>query len=152
MFETYKNAWKLPDLKKKILFTLFILVLFRIGSVIPVPFVDSQSLQAMFSSGGEYAGSLLAYFNTLSGDAFSKATIFALSISPYITSSIIIQLLTIAIPALEKLQKSGPQGQKKIATITRFVTVGLALVMAIGYYVTLRNQDVLLTRACGPDL
>lgn len=143
MFETYKNAWKLPDLKKKILFTLFILVLFRIGSVIPVPFVDSQSLQAMFSSGGEYAGSLLAYFNTLSGDAFSKATIFALSISPYITSSIIIQLLTIAIPALEKLQKSGPQGQKKIATITRFVTVGLALVMAIGYYVTLRNQDVL---------
>lgn len=141
MFQTFKNAWKLPDLRGKLIFTLFILLLFRIGSVIPVPFVDSAALQELFSADNQ---SLLAYFNTLSGEAFSRATIFALSISPYITSSIVIQLLTIAIPALEKLQKSGPEGQKKLASITRYVTVGLAAVMAIGYYMTIRNKNVLL--------
>ncbi len=146
MFQTFQNAWKLPDLRKKIIFTLMVLLLFRIGSVIPVPFVDSAALSELFSTDSE---SLLAYFNTLSGDAFSKATIFALSISPYITSSIIMQLLTIAIPALEKLQKSGPDGQKKIATITRYVTIGLAAVMAIGYYITIKSYNVLFNEGIG---
>ncbi len=138
MWQTYRNAWRIDDLKKKMLFTLFIIVLFRIGTAIPVPFVDSSSMQEWFSGEG-VQGSLLGYFNMLSGEAFSKATLFALGVSPYITASIVMQLLTIAIPALEKLQKSGPDGQAKISKITRYVTVALALITSFGYYTTMKN-------------
>ena len=136
MLQTLKNAWKIAELRSKLLFTLMIVVLYRIGSVVYVPYIDSVLLQEVFNSGG---GSLFAYFNILSGDAFSKATLFALSISPYITASIVIQLLTIAIPALERLSKQGPDGRKKLTQLTRYCTVGLALITSIGYYFYLRN-------------
>ena len=112
MFETLKNAWKVADIRKKLLFTLMIIVLYRLGSAIPVPFVDGTELSKYFEN-ASVAGSLLGYFNLLSGDAFSKATLFALNISPYITASIVIQLLTVAIPALEKMAKSGPERSAK---------------------------------------
>ncbi|MDL2287255.1 preprotein translocase subunit SecY [Eubacteriales bacterium OttesenSCG-928-G02] len=143
MFETFKNAWKVPDIKKKLIYTAIIIILFRVGSAIPVPFVDSAALGKYFE--GSAGSSILGYFNLLSGDAFSKATIFALSISPYITSSIVMQLLAVAIPALERLSKSGPDGQAKIQKITRIVTIVLSVVMAYGYYLTIKSQGFLYT-------
>ena len=137
MFETLKNAWKIADLRKKILFTLFILLLFRIGSAIPVPFLDPSGMKEMLSQ----SGNLLGYLDVLTGGALGNATIFAMSITPYITSSIVIQLLTIAIPALERMAKEGEDGRKKINKITRYTTVGLALIQAIAYYLMLRNTS-----------
>ena len=139
MFETFKNAWKIPDLRQKLRFTLIIILLYRLGSSIFVPFIDNNAIASLFGD-----QSAFALFNQMSGNAFSQGTLFALSVSPYITSSIVMQLLTIAIEPLERLQKSGPEGQRKIAQITRFVTIGLALIMAYGYYATLRNEDILL--------
>ena len=139
MLRTFVNAWKIPELRRKMLFVLFIILIYRFGAVIPVPYVSSDALSAIIMTNTE--GSLFQYLNLLSGEAFSKATLFALSISPYITSSIVMQLLTIAIPALERLQKSGEEGRKKISQITRYVTVGLGLITAYGYYMYLRNLD-----------
>ncbi len=127
MFQTLKNAWKTQELRTKLLFTLLIVILYRLGSAIPVPFVDADLVAGNFMQGVNYTVQLLA------GDAFGQATLFALSVSPYITSSIIIQLLTIAIPALERWTKDGEEGKKKISMLTRIVTMGLALVTAIGY-------------------
>ncbi len=138
MFDVFKNAWKVEDIREKLLYTLLIIVIFRLGAAIPVPFLDTTALSAMF---GANSGNLLGYLNMLTGGALSMATVFALSISPYITSSIVIQLLTIAIPALEKLSKEGPEGRKKINKITRFSTVGLALIQAYAYYVTLKSYN-----------
>ena len=135
MFATFKNAFKIAELRTKLIYTLIILILYRLGASIPVPFIDSATMQKLFSSQGD---TIFGYLNILSGDAFSKATLFALSISPYITSSIVMQLLTIAIPALEKLQKSGDDGRKKITQITRYVTVALGLITGYGYYMTCR--------------
>ena len=143
MLQTIKNAWKITDLRKKMLFTILIVVLYRLGSVIPVPFINSAMLQTAF---GE-TQSLFAYFNILSGDAFSRATLFALSISPYITASIVIQLLTIAIPALERMSKEGEAGRKKLTQITRYATVALALITSIGYYTYLRSYQMLTAGA-----
>ena len=126
MFQTLKNAWKVPELRRKMLFTLLILLLYRIGAVMPVPFVDSDGLSELISG----SGSLFQYLNILSGEAFSRATLFALSVQPYITAQIIMQLLTIAIPALEKMAKEGEEGQKKINKITRYGAVALALITA----------------------
>ncbi len=131
MLQTFKNAWKIADLRKRMVFTLIILVLFRIGSVIPVPFVYSDLAQSGVSAGGLQG--LFQYFDIISGETFSKATLFALSISPYITASIVIQLLTIAIPALERMAKEGEEGRKKLTQITRYATVVLALLTSIGY-------------------
>ena len=140
MFKTFANAWKLTDLRKKILFTFLIIVLYRVGVAIPIPYLNPAML-------GEIAkmaeGSISQYLNILSGNAFSQATLFALGVSPYITSSIVMQLLTIAIPALERLAKEGQDGQKVINKITRYVTVGLGLITAFGYYMLLRNQGML---------
>ena len=133
MFQTLRNAWHILDLRKKILYTLMIIVLFRLGSAVPVPFLDSSALQSMITS-----GSLLGYLDILSGGSFANATIFALSITPYITSSIVIQLLTVAIPALERMAKEGEDGRKKIQKITRYTTVALALLQAWAYYRLLR--------------
>ena len=120
MFKTFIDAWKIPDLRKRMLFVIFILILYRLGAVIPVPFISSDMLNYMISFS---EGSMLQYMNILSGQAFSRATLFALSISPYINASIIMQLLTVAIPALENLQKSGRRRQKeRITQITRYVT------------------------------
>ncbi len=139
MFQTLKNAWKTPELKSKLLFTLLIIVLYRLGANIPVPYID----QSVMESANLFAGgSIFAYLNILSGEAFGKATLFALGVSPYITSSIVMQLLTIAIPALEKLSKDGEEGRKKITAITRYVTVGLALITSIGYAMYLKTAGM----------
>ena len=133
MLTTLRNAWKITDLRKKILFTLLIILLYRIGNVIPVPFVNVKAMSDMFDS--VLSGTILGFMNIMSGNAFSQATIFALSIQPYINASIIIQLLTIAIPALERLSKEGgEEGKKKLGRITRYTTIALGIVMGLAYY------------------
>ena len=140
MIETLRNAWKIPELRKKIIFTLFILLIYRVGNVIPVPFIDVATLASYFDS--VLSTTILGLYNAMSGSAFSQATVFALGIQPYINSSIIIQLLTIAIPALERLAKEGgEEGKKKIARITRYTTVGLGLLMGWAYYMMLTNYE-----------
>ena len=142
MFKTIRNAWSIPDLRKKILFTLAIIVIFRIGSVIPVPFLDMDALRSVLGDGSSMDDTLVGYLNTLSGGAFSNATIFAMGITPYINSSIIMQLLCVAIPPLERLSKEGEEGRKKIAAITRYVTVGLGLIQGTAYYFFLKGQGI----------
>ena len=137
MFRVFGNAWKIPDLKKKILFTVFVIVLYRLGSAIPVPYIDGDLL-----FGEQAGGTLIGYMNMLSGQAFQQGTLFALGVSPYITSSIVIQLLTIAIPAFERMSKNGPEGQAKLTKITRWVTVALAIVTGYGYYLTVKSQHL----------
>lgn len=144
MLKIIRNAWKVPDLRKKLFFTLMIIIVFRIGSVIPVPFLDMEALrEAMSKLTSVESGSMFAYLDTLSGGAFSNATLFAMGVTPYINSSIIIQLLTVAIPALERLSKEGEEGRKKLATITRYVTVGLGLIQGIAYFIFLKRSNVL---------
>ncbi len=135
MFETLRNAWKIEDLRKKLIYTMLILLVVRIGSAIPVPFIDPTFLNAMVNS----TGNLLGYLDMLTGGAFSQATLFALSISPYITSSIVIQLLTVAIPALERMAKEGPEGRERLKKITRYATVALAVLQAFAYYTMFRS-------------
>ncbi len=135
MFQTFRNAWKSVEIRKKILYTLLILVIFRVGCAIPVPFLDASALSNMMGD----SGNILSYLDILSGGALSKATLFALSIQPYINSSIIIQLLTYALPPLERLQKEGEEGRKKIQKITNVVSMFLALIMAYAYYLTMRS-------------
>ena len=144
MFKTLTNAWRIPDLRKKIMFTLLILLLYRIGNVIPVPFIDVNELGTYFD---EVLGqTILGLYNAMSGSAFSQATVLALSIQPYINASIIVQLLTVAIPALERMAKDeGEEGKKKIETITRITTVALGLLMGWAYYAMLRNQGGIIT-------
>ena len=144
MFTTLRNAWKIPELRKKILFTLFILLIFRLGNAVPVPYVNVDALSAYFKA--ELSDTILGLYNAMSGAAFSQATVFALSIQPYINASIIIQLLCIAIPALERLSKDGgEEGKRKITMITRYTTVGLGLLMGFAYYIMLSNAQNLLT-------
>ena len=138
MLQTLRNAWNIPELRKKIIFTLFILLIYRVGNVIPVPFIDVTTLGNYFDS--VLSTTILGLYNAMSGSAFSRATVFALGIQPYINSSIIIQLLTIAIPALERMAKDeGEEGKKKIARITRYTTVALGLLMGWAYYMMLSN-------------
>ena len=139
MFKTLKNAWAIPDLRKKILFTFFIIIVFRFGAVIPVPFLNVTALKGLMSTVNE-TGSALSYLDMLSGGAFANATLFAMSVTPYINSSIIMQLLTVAIPPLERLAKEGEEGRKKIGTMTRYVTVLLGLIQGTAYYFYLRNS------------
>ena len=138
MLQTLRNAWKIPELRKKLIFTLFILLIYRVGNVIPVPYIETQTLADYFNS--QLSNTILGLYNAMSGSAFSQATVFALGIQPYINASIIIQLLTIAIPALERMAKEGgEEGKKKIARITRYTTVGLGLLMGWAYYMMLNN-------------
>ena len=140
MLQTLRNAWKIPELRKKVIFTLFILLIYRVGNVIPVPFIDVATLRSYFDQ--TLSNTILGLYNAMSGSAFSRATVFALGIQPYINASIIIQLLTIAIPALERLAKDeGEDGKKKIARITRYSTVGLGLLMGWAYYMMLKNYS-----------
>ena len=147
MLQTLINAWKIADLRKKILFTAFIILVFRIGSAITIPFVDIAAEGIINDVAND--SSFLSYLSMMTGDAFNYATILAMSITPYINSSIIMQLLAVAIPALERLQKEGEEGRKKIATITRYVTIGLGLMQSVAYYFYLRNQGYLLTQSDG---
>ncbi len=141
MFETIRNAWKVADLRKKLFYTLGMLIIFRLGSVIPVPMLDPAQMGAILESADN---SLLGFINVISGGAFQNTTIFAMSITPYINASIIMQLLCVAIPALERLQKEGEEGRKKIAQIQRAATIVLALVQAIGLYFLLKSYGVVL--------
>ena len=134
MFQVFRNAWMDTQLRKKILYTLFIIVLFRLGSYIFVPFLDNSAISTMM--GG---ASLLNYLDVMTGGSLGKGTLLAMSITPYINASIIIQLLAVAIPPLEKLQKEGEEGRKKLNTITKFTSLALAILQAIAFYFTLRN-------------
>jgi preprotein translocase subunit SecY len=138
MIETIRNAWKVADLRKRILFTLMIIVLFRFGSKVPVPFLDASVLQAYIAAN---SGTIFGYIDMLSGGAFSQATLFAMSISPYINASIIIQLLTVGIPALEKLAKEGDEGRKKLTKYTRLLTVALGMIQGFGMYAVLKKSN-----------
>ena len=138
MFETFRNAWKITDLRKRLMYTLLILVLFRMGCAITVPYINPAVLSTFFS-GTE----MLGYLNMMSGGALSQCAVFALGVSPYINASIIIQLLTVAIPALENLAKEGEEGRRKITRITHYTAMGLAFVMSIGYYFILRRMGAL---------
>ncbi len=141
MFKTLAGAWKQADVRKKIVFTLIAIVILRLGAAIPVPFINLDTLSTAFQA---YNGTLLGYMNILSGGGLSTGNIFALSISPFINASIIIQLLTVAIPALESLARDGGEvGKKKIAKITKWVALVIAAVQAYGYYLLLKNQPLL---------
>ena len=140
MFKTLRNAWSIPDLRKKIIFTLLILLLYRIGNVIPVPFVDTAAMAEYFNA--SLSQTVFGLYNAMTGSAFSQASVLALGIQPYINASIIIQLLTVAIPALERMAKEeGEEGKKKIERITRYTTVGLGLLLGFAYYTMISNSD-----------
>lgn len=141
MLETFKNAWKIEDLRKKIIFTAIVLILYRLGCAIAVPFIRPSALKSMISAGD---GNMLGYLNMISGGAFANATLFALGVIPYINASIIITLLTVAVPYLENLSKEGEEGRRKINKITRYVSIGNGAVLALGYYMVLRNQGALI--------
>ena len=142
MFTTLRNAWKIPELRKKIIFTLIVMLIYRLGNCVPVPYVNVVALNNYFTQ--QLANTVLGLYNAMSGSAFSQATVFALGIQPYINASIIIELLTIAIPALERLAKEdGEEGRKKIQNITRYTTIGLGVLMGFAYYVMLKNYNLL---------
>ncbi len=136
MLDTIRNAWKIPDLRRRILFTILMLIIFRFGAHIPVPYLSADAMQAFLGNGTD----LFSLFDTFTGGAFSNATVMAMGVSPYINASIIIQLLTVAIPSLERLAKEGPDGRKKLNKITRYLGIALAFVQGAGLYVTLLNM------------
>ena len=150
MIQTIRKAWGIPELRRKIVFTLLILLIFRIGNAIPVPYIDTKLLGDYLES---MSGTVLGLYNVMSGGAFAEATVFALGVQPYINSSIIIQLLTIAIPALERLARDGGEaGKKKIASITRYATVAIALLQGFGYYMICKNYNILEQQGIWPAL
>ena len=150
MLKTFRNAWKIPELRKKLLMTIFIVILYRLGAMVPVPFINSNVMGNVF--GSSMGGSLFQYMDIISGSAFSQATLFALSISPYITASIVIQLLSVAIPALERLSKQGEEGKKILTQWTRIITVVLGLITAFGYYMTMKNNFNFSVTQLGGDI
>lgn len=141
MFEVFRNAWKIADLRKKILYTLFIVIIFRLGASIFVPFLDSAQIANVLGMNGT-DGNLFSYWDAMTGGSLSNGTLFAMSITPYINASIIVQLLTVAIKPLERLAKEGDEGRKKLNKINKFVALGLAIFQAIAFYITLRNGGV----------
>ena len=150
MIQTIRKAWGVPELRKKIVFTLLILLIFRIGNAIPVPYINTTLLGNYLDS---MSGTVLGLYNVMSGGAFAEATVFALGVQPYINSSIIIQLLTIAIPALERLARDGGEaGKKKIASITRYATVAIALLQGFGYYMICKNYNIREQQGIWPAL
>ena len=139
MFDTIRNAWKIVDLRKKLIYTFIMLIIFRLGSTIPVPLINPEMLEQMFTGDNTMFG----FIDIVSGGAFKNATIFAMSITPYINSSIIMQLLCVAIPALERLQKEGEEGRKKIGQFMRYGTVVLAIIQAVGLYFLLKSSNAI---------
>ena len=151
MFTTLRNAWAIPELRKKLIFTILIMLLYRIGNVIPVPYIQVELLAQYFEN--TLSNTILGLYNAMSGSAFSQATVLALAIQPYINASIIVQLLTIAIPALERLQKDGGEaGKKKLERITRFTTIGLGLLMGWAYYMMLSTNGLLTSKEILPAI
>ena len=150
MFKTIRSAWKLPELRRKLLFVVFALLIFRVGAAIPVPYINTEYLQSYIAAN---SGTIFGLLNTLSGSALSRATLFALSIQPYINASIIIQLLTIAIPALERLAKDGgEEGKKKIQSITRYTTLGIGLLQGFGYYTLIKSYGLVTDTGIWPAI
>ena len=150
MIQTIRKAWGIPELRKKIVFTLLILLIFRIGNAIPVPYINTTLLGNYLDS---MSGTVLGLYNVMSGGAFAEATVFALGVQPYINSSIIIQLLTIAIPALERLARDGGEaGKQQLASITRYATVALALHQGFGYNMICKNNNILEQQGIWPAL
>ena len=142
MLQTLQNAWKIPELRKKLIFTVLMLLIYRIGNVVPVPFVNTAALKSTFDA--VFSNTILGLYNVMSGSSFSVGTVLALGIQPYINASIIIQLLTVAIPALERMAKEeGEEGKEKINRITRYTTVGLGLLLGWGYYTMCSNYGIL---------
>ena len=145
MLQTFVNAWKIADLRKKMLYTALIILIFRIGAALPVPFTDLAD--GLITDPD--ANNFMAYLSMMTGDAFNYGTLFAMSITPYINASIIIQLLTVAIPALERLAKEGEEGRKKLSAITRYSAVALAALQSTAYYFFIRSQGYLSVSADG---
>ena len=139
MFQTFKNAWKIDDLRKKILFTILILVIFRFGAAVVVPFINGEVLQASLTTDGTIFG----FFNLMTGGSFTNATLFALGVTPYINASIIIQLLQVVIPALERWAKEGEEGRRKVNLVTRYTSIGISLVLSYVYYLMVSRQGAL---------
>ena len=151
MLNTLKNAWRIPELRKKLMFTIFVLLIYRVGNVITVPFVDTYAMAQYFES--SLSNTILGLYNAMSGSAFAQASVLALGIQPYINSSIIIQLLTVAIPALERMAKEeGEEGKKKIERITRYTTIGLGVVLGFAYYTMIANAGILTEKGFLPGL
>ena len=151
MLQTLRNAWRIPELRKKLLFTIMILVLYRVGNVIPVPFIDTATMKTYFDS--VLSNTILGLFNAMSGSAFSQASVLALGIQPYINASIIIQLLTVALPPLERMAKEeGEEGKKKLEKITRCTTVGLGLLLGYAYYTMVSSYGILTEKGFLPGL
>jgi preprotein translocase subunit SecY len=146
LFSWLANAWRVPELRKRVLFTALILALYRLGSWMPAPGVDSKSIQDFFGSGGR-GSSILGLLNLFSGSALSRFSIFALGIMPYVTASIILQLLTVVLPKLEELQKEGEAGMAKINQYTRYLTVALAAAQSTGYAFLFKREGVLTANA-----
>jgi len=147
MIATLRNAWKVDEIRKKLLFMMFIILIYRLGNAVTVPYVNTQLLSLYFQ---DMNNTILGLINTMSGSALERASIFALSIQPYINASIIIQLLTVAIPALERLRKDGGEdGKKKIEKITRYSTIGIALLQGYAYYVLIQQNNLLDPAASG---
>ena len=140
MFQTFRNAWKIEDLRKKILFTLFILLIYRLGAAIVVPFIDAGTLQAQ----AQNSASIIPFFDLMTGGSFSNATLFALGVTPYINASIIIQLLQVVIPALERWTKEGEEGRRKANLVTRYTSIGISLALSCMYYIYVNSQGGLM--------
>ena len=151
MLDTLRNAWRIPELRKKIMFTLIVLLIYRLGNVIPVPYIDAQEMANLFDN--VLSNTILGLYNAMSGSAFAQASVLALGIQPYINASIIIQLLAVAIPALERMAKEeGEEGKKKINVITRYTTVGLGLMLGYGYYTMISSYGILTETGFLPAL
>ena len=151
MFKTLRDAWQIPELRKKLMFTVVMLLIYRFGNVIPVPFIDAKAMATLFDT--MLSNTILGLYNAMSGSAFSQATVLALGIQPYINASIIIQLLTVAIPALERMAKEeGEEGKKKLTNITRYTTVGLGLLLGYAYYTMISSYGVLTETGFWPGL
>ncbi len=151
MLNTLKNAWRIPDLRKKLMFTIFMLLIYRVGNVITVPYVNTAEMAQYFES--SLSNTILGLYNAMSGSAFAQASVLALGIQPYINSSIIIQLLTVAIPALERMAKEeGEEGKKKIDRITRYTTIALGVILGFAYYTMIANAGILKETGFLPGL
>jgi preprotein translocase subunit SecY len=148
VIETFRNAWKVPELRKKLLFTFFIIILYRIGGTVPVPYLDATALSSWFESSNS-SGNFFSYLDVLSGGNFSKATVMALSVGPYINAQIIIQLLTYALPPLERLSKEGPEGMKKINKITKYTALAISIFQGWAYYRVMSNAGAVLYTGSG---
>lgn len=153
MFQILRNSWRVPEIRKKILYTLLIIVIFRVGSIIPVPFINVETLRASMQNLTAQSGfgEFMNYMNILTGGGLEYGAIFAMSVTPYINSSIIMQLLSVAIPYLERISKEGEEGRKKIAKITRFVTVALGLIQGTAFYIYL-SKSGFLNLGANPNL